>query len=472
MSFSFFKSKPVFPQFFLATFFSLQLFGQDTSIVVNDVTQLNPVKVAAIVTPRYTQEIIEAVKMHNGPISIGGGRYSMGGQTATDQALQLDMRNFDSIISFSKEKKEIAVQTGITWRKIQEFIDPYNLSVQIMQTYANFTVGGSLSVNVHGRYIGAGPVILSVKEIQMVLADGTLVTASPTENKDLFYGAIGGYGGLGVIVQATLFLSDNDKVERTDKVLPIKNYAAFFRDGIRSDTTVVFHNADIYPDRYKKVRAISYRKTAREVTVQHRLKPNNKHYRFNRIAFKVVSEFPGGKWMRQHLIDPVLYAGKPVEWRNYEASYDVFELEPRSREKSTYVLQEYFVPVERFNDFYPLMAEVLRKNKVNVINISIRHARQDPGSMLAWARTEVFAFVLYYKQGTTQADKEDVKRWTRQLIDAALSCEGTYYLPYQIHATIEQFLKAYPSSERFFAMKRQVDPTNKFRNKLWDAYYK
>jgi FAD/FMN-containing dehydrogenase len=83
----------------------------------------------------------------------------------------------------------------------------------------------------------------------------------------------------------------------------------------------------------------------------------------------------------------------------------------------------------------------------------------------------VFAFVLYYKQGTTEADKAAVSSWTRELIDAALSVNGSYYLPYQIHATAEQFFKAYPRSEEFFALKARLDPENKFRNKLWDAYY-
>jgi FAD/FMN-containing dehydrogenase len=66
----------------------------------------------------------------------------MGVQTATDGAIQLDLRQFNRVIAFSKERKEISVQPGITWRQVQDFIDPYGLSVQIMQTYDNFTVGG------------------------------------------------------------------------------------------------------------------------------------------------------------------------------------------------------------------------------------------------------------------------------------------------------------------------------------------
>jgi FAD/FMN-containing dehydrogenase len=450
---------------------SFQAIAQDTPKIVNDITQLNPIKVRAIITPTTNEEIIEAVKTHNGPISIGGGRYSMGGQTATENALQIDMRKFNRVLAFSKTEKEITVQCGITWRKIQEYIDTCNLSVEIMQTYANFTIGGSLSVNVHGRYVGQGPLILSVKQIKIVLANGDLITASPSTNKDIFYGAIGGYGGLGIITEATLSLTDNCKVLRRDSVMPVTKYKAFFFAKVHDDSSIVFHNADFYPNNYKKIRAVSFIKTDKNVTISDRLKPLVNSYGFNKFAYKIVSDFPFGKWIRQHIFDPIIYRNNPVEWRNYEASYDVYELEPKSREKSTYVLQEYFVPVNRFDQFYPLMTNILKQDKVNVINISIRHANKDPGSTLAWARSEVFSFVLYYKQGTSQKDRNKVKSWTQKLTDAVLTCEGSYYLPYQIYATKDQFMKAYPDYNEFFKLKKQLDPDNKFRNKLWDAYY-
>lgn len=100
--------------------------------VVNDVTGLNPVMVERVIVPRSEQEVVEALRSHPGPISIGGGRYSMGGQTAADGALQLDMRSLDKVLEFSPERREIRVQSGITWRAILEYIDPYDLSPQIM----------------------------------------------------------------------------------------------------------------------------------------------------------------------------------------------------------------------------------------------------------------------------------------------------------------------------------------------------
>jgi len=61
--------------------------------------------------------------------------------------------------------------------------------------------------------------------------------------------------------------------------------------------------------------------------------------------------------------------------------------------------------------------------------------------------------------------------WTRELVDAARAEGGSFYLPYQIHATREQFLAAYLRADEYFAVKRRVDPQYKFRNRLWEAYY-
>ncbi|MGH9932714.1 MAG: FAD-binding protein, partial [Pyrinomonadaceae bacterium] len=137
---------------------------------------------------------------------------------APDRRLRLLLRvvalGLVLLAKFFTAEKTITVEAGTRWRQIQEHIDSANLAVKIMQSYANFTVGGSLSVNAHGRYVGLGPVILSVKSLQIVLADGAIVEASPTHNPDIFNGVIGGYGGLGLIVEATLELTTKEQFLR------------------------------------------------------------------------------------------------------------------------------------------------------------------------------------------------------------------------------------------------------------------
>lgn len=440
---------------------------------VNDVTGMNAIKVDKVLTPTTLDQIKTAVKKHAGPISIGGGRYSMGGQTATEKALQIDLRKFNKIVKLDRENKTITVQSGVRWRDIQEEIDPYNLSIKIMQTYANFTVGGSLSVNVHGRYVGAGPLINSVESIWVVLADGTEMQASRKENPELFFSAIGGYGAMGVITQATLNLVPNEKIRRENTQVKTKDYKNFFFRNIRDNKDAVFHNGDIYPPEFSSIRSETWYRTDKTLTVKDRLIPRDQKYWLEPSVISSISIMPYGVDFRRKVIEPKLYKSEAVTWRNYEASYDVAALEPTTpRLLFTYVLQEYFVPVDKFDEFIPKMRDVFKKYDVNVLNVSIRHSPAETGTILSWAPTEVFSFVVYYKQSTTAQSIKTVKKWTQEMIEQVLSVKGSYYLPYQIHATQSQFQKAYPGYMKFFEMKKKYDATNKFRNKLWDEYYK
>ncbi|HLP53311.1 MAG TPA: FAD-dependent oxidoreductase [Chitinophagales bacterium] len=437
---------------------------------INDITRLNSIQVDSIMQPRTVEEIAEAIKTSTGPISIGGGKFSMGGQTAFEHSLHFDMTQFNKIISLDTVSKQITVQPGIRWRDIQRAIDPYNLSVKIMQTYADFTVGGAISVNCHGRYIGHGPVISSVQQIKLVLASGEVVTANRETNSDLFNAAIGGYGGIGVIVEATLQLADNVKVQRKCEIVKAEDYYTYFNRQIRDSANVIFQNGDLYPPHYDEINSISWSVTNNPVTDTARINLGDGRYWLESKLVKIVSWGRFGKWFRKCLVDPFYYSQHKVLWRNYEASYDVRQLEPINSGDKTYVLQEYFIPVQNINSFTPKMRDIFNRYRVNVVNVSLRHALPDTESYLSWAPREVFAYVIYYQQGTDAKAKEKVKQWTQEMTDAVISEQGTWYLPYQPHATVAQFEKGYPNADKYFEVKKRVDPNHRFTNKLLDKY--
>jgi FAD/FMN-containing dehydrogenase/SAM-dependent methyltransferase len=441
------------------------------SLIVNDVTHLNPIPVWAIATPKTVADVQAALARTDVPVSVGGGHFSMGGQTASPGSLHLDMRAMNAVLHFWPQERVIRVQAGIRWCDIQKFIDSHGLAVKVMQTYANFTVGGSLSVNVHGRYIGAGSVVASVRWIKVVLVGGEVVDAAPTVNAELFYGCIGGYGALGVIVEVDLELVENRRVERSSVKMPLSQYARYFRESVRDAPRVVFHNADIYAPDFTRIRAVTWRETNRPATTMTRLQWQRRKHLVAKYVFWAITETWMGKWRREKLLDPLVYSFRAVHWRNYEAGYDVAELEPVTRTASTYALQEYFIPVERFEACAQAMREIVRRHRVNVVNISVRHAFPDPGTTMAWARGETFALVLYYKQRTRPNARDRVGVWTRELIDAVVALGGTFYLPYQLHATPEQFQRAYPRAREFFELKKRLDPHYRLRNSLLDKYY-
>lgn len=445
-------------------------YGQATrQVTVNDVTRLNPVSVAREVRPSTVEEVQKAVEMWPGTLSIGGGRFSMGGQIAAPDSLHLDMRALRRVVAYSPADRVIRVQAGITWRAIQDLIDPHEQSVKIMQSYSNFTVGGSVSVNCHGRYVNRGALVNSVRALQLVLPNGEVVEASRERSVELFRAAVGGYGGAGIVTEVELDLEENSRIERIVEPVALSEYADWFRHEVLGNKAVLLHNADLSPPRFDRPMAISWLRTDKPVTEPRRLIPQGMRYSKEQNVIWAVSELPGGSGIRSAAEKSTL--NKPaVVWRNFEASMDNASLEPRTRAISTYILQEYFIPVANFRPFAEEMAAIVRRPASGALNVSIRHAPADTTSMLPWAPAEVFCFVLYYKQRVTDSASRVVEAWTRELVDAALRNSGRYYLPYRLHATQDQFARAYPEAAHFAAFKKKVDPRNRLRNLLWDRY--
>jgi FAD/FMN-containing dehydrogenase len=439
---------------------------------VGNVTGLYPVEVARIVAPRSTAEVAEAVAAWPGRIAVGGGRYSMGGQVGVLHGLHLDMREMNGLLWLRPEQRAVRVQAGMRWRDLQDHLDPLGLSVAIMQSYSNFSIGGSVSVNCHGRYVGLGPVGHSVRALQLVTAGGQVLEVGPRSRPELFSAAIGGYGAVGVVTEVELDVVPNTRIQRRVQAVRLEDCVEHFRGAVLGDPTAVLINADLLPPDFDAPVAVTWHRVADDtpLTETARLIPRGQSYELAQNAIFVMTEVPGGARLREKVVHPLLTRPVAVKWRNHEASLDAAELEPRTRAVSTYALQEYFVPVRSFLGFARGMARLLKERRVQALNVSIRHSPPDRVSLLPWAREEVFSFVLYHKQRTTQRARDEVGRWTRELVELALQHEGRYYLPYQLHARPDQFARAYPEAEALRRVKREVDPAGKFSNELWRRY--
>lgn len=394
----------------------------------------------------------------------------MGGQIAVEGGLHLDMREMKGLIWLKPEERLVRVQAGMRWRDLQDAIDPHGLAVHTMQSYSNFTIGGSISVNAHGRYVGHGPVCNSVSAIQLVLANGSIVEANRKTNPDLFGAALGGYGAVGVITEVELTLKENVRVERIVQEIALVDYINFFQKNIIYDDACIMHNADLMPPLFQNPVAVTWRKTDKPLTETARLIPRGQSYILEQNVLWMLTELPGSATLRKSFIHPLLTSNPVVKWLNHEASLDVAELEPLTRTISTYALQEYFIPPTNVTKFVHALSDVLQRNSVEVVNVSIRHSPKDEVSLLPWAKEEVFSFVVYYKQRTHSKAQKATRKWTRELIDKALENRGRYYLPYQLHASQNQFDRSYPEAALMRLIKKKYDPNGKFSNEMWDKY--
>ena len=425
---------------------------------IADFSDLHTAPLYKFFQPATISELQEIVKTTRGPLSIAGSRFSQGGHIYTDRGTVIDITRLDQITFLDTQAKTITVQTGATWRKVQEYIDPYNLSVTVMQSYNNFTVGGSLSVNIHGRYLGYGPIISTVLAINIILADGSLKTASRTENSDLFYAAIGGYGALGVIVEVTLQLTDNYPMERDAILLPFSDYPHYFKTIIKPNPAAVMHNADLFPPHYNTVECVTWYKTDKTPTITERLQSQRSRIFTNYSKMATAKRFPVSQRIRPAKIAKInSLSPQTIAWRNYEASYSTEDLY-FPKWFSVSLLQEFFIPVDQLLPFLSSMRTIFEEHEINVLNVSLRHVTPNNESLLSWSTKESFAVVIFYDQWRMASSLQNADLCFKRLIQTALAAGGTYYLPYRLSATQEQFNLAYPRASLFWEVKEKYDP--------------
>lgn len=419
--------------------------------------------------PKATQELIDFVQKSKTCISIKGAGYSQGDQTKGKNCTQIDLKFLNKITFFDEAEKLITVQAGALWSDVQKYIDPYNLSVCVMQSYNDFSIGGSLSVNVHGRNVSHSQIIETIKSITILLADGSVKKANREENYELFRAAIGGYGLVGIILDVTLHLVENTPIKIDIQTMPLKDYKVFFEREIKDNPKVSLYNAKIYPHDFSRITNFTWYKTEKENATKIRLQKKKEWYLQDMIGAYIVRRIPLLNTFRP-TIEARHYQQYPIVYRNYEMGHSVNELKFLVNFPTTTILQEYFIPVDNFEKFVLQLEKIKKKYKINMINISIRFVRGNSKSLLAYAPTDSFAFVLYIDILHPFFRSKKAKNWTQKLIDATLDCGGTYYLPYALFATKKQFYAAYPRVAEFITFKKSIDPANKFSNTLWQKY--
>jgi FAD/FMN-containing dehydrogenase len=431
------------------------------------------------------QQIIQQYPSHK--VSVAGAKYSHGGHTFFNDCLYIDMTGLDKIIELNQKvtPPELTVQAGTTWRQILEYLDPLNLSVKSMQSYANFTVGGSISVNAHGRDIHYSTVGSSLCSMKVLLMDAQTLTIYPSgETQELFRAVLGGYGGIAIILEATIQLTDNYPMKKVIKQAPINSVNDVFSSlQLNNNKEVVLYNGLIYPERRDQIFHTYFIRMPPHAnpSTQSALQPQKDVYLGSLLGEQALRRSKIAKLCRAYLEPCLQSKGKETDdtvWRNWELSYDATSLGSLINLPTTTVLQEYFVPINNaaITKFLDAFNRITKEYCVNLLNISLRYVRaptlQGQHPILDYANVDRVALVIYYNIGNSDLAMAKGAEWTQKVLDVLLSDDvrGTYYLPYLPFATVKQFRLAYPDWIKFLQIKKKYDPKDRLSSKFFELY--
>ncbi len=156
---------------------------------------------ALIVRCTDVADVVAAVdyaRTNNLLTAIRGGGHNGGGLGTCDDGIVIDLSRMTGV-RVDADAKTVRVGAGCTWAEVDHATHPYGLAVPagfISSTgVGGLTLGGGIGYLTR-QY---GLTIDNLLSADVVLADGTIITASETSHPDLFWALRGGGGNFGVV---------------------------------------------------------------------------------------------------------------------------------------------------------------------------------------------------------------------------------------------------------------------------------
>ncbi len=122
-------------------------------------------------------------------------------------ANMVDVRGLNRILVVDTTTKTATVEPNVPMDKLVAATLKYGLIPKVVMEFPGITVGGGLQGGAgESSSFKSGCFNRTLNWFEVILADGSVVIASPQDHVDLFYGSAGAYGSLGVVTAAQVQL--------------------------------------------------------------------------------------------------------------------------------------------------------------------------------------------------------------------------------------------------------------------------
>ncbi|PGH27086.1 hypothetical protein AJ80_01273 [Polytolypa hystricis UAMH7299] len=167
-------------------------------------------KAGAVIFVNCVEDIVAALlfsQTHSIDLAVRSGGHFSGDANSSDRGIVIDLTNFCEV-TVDPDAKTVKVQSGAKWPAIDKAAAQHGLATVAGSSsqpgVAGVTLGGG-----YGWLTGAhGLALDNIMSTRVVLADGSVVKTSETENPDLFWALRGAGPNFGIVAEFVFRLHD------------------------------------------------------------------------------------------------------------------------------------------------------------------------------------------------------------------------------------------------------------------------
>jgi FAD/FMN-containing dehydrogenase len=179
----------------------------DARKVFNGMIDRRPALIARCTCADDVAAAVNLAREERLPLAVHGGGHGVTGAAMCDAGVVVDLRGMTGI-DIDVDGRRVRAEAGLTWGEFDAATQEHGLAC---------TGGRVTTTGISGLALGSGSGWLERKfglvcdnlvKVEVVTADGRIMTASDDENADLFWGLRGGSGNFGVVTAFHLRLHE------------------------------------------------------------------------------------------------------------------------------------------------------------------------------------------------------------------------------------------------------------------------
>jgi FAD-linked oxidoreductase len=156
-------------------------------------------------TPGSAEEVSALVRRaaaENVTVKAVGAGHSFTAVAVTD-GVQVRPEGLTTVHNVDREAGTVTVGSGLRLHRFNQILDGLGLALTNMGDIDAQSLAGATSTGTHGTGLTSAGLTAQIRGLELVLADGEIVTCSATENAELFTAARLGLGALGIVTAIT-----------------------------------------------------------------------------------------------------------------------------------------------------------------------------------------------------------------------------------------------------------------------------